>query len=89
MAVERQVEIRNTLGLHVRPSTAVAQAASKFPCAIRILKEGQNVNAKSSLELLTLAAVQGTRLTVRAEGDREAEAVETVATLIESKFGEE
>lgn len=89
MPADRQVEILNTLGLHVRPSTAVAKAASQFPCAVRIVKDGQSVNAKSSLELLTLAAVKGTKLTVVADGEREAEAVDAVSKLIESKFGEE
>ena len=89
MIAEKQVTILNTLGLHVRPSAAIAGAASKFKCAVTVIKDGQAVNAKSSIDLLTLAAVAGTQLTLRADGDDAAEAVEALAQLIGKKFGEE
>lgn len=88
MVVERQVSIPNVLGLHVRPSAAVAEAASRFRAKVEIIKDGRAVNAKSSLDLLTLAAVQGTQLLLRAEGPDEQEAAAAVAGLIESGFGE-
>lgn len=89
MIAEKQVTILNTLGLHVRPSAAIAGTASKFKCAVTVIKDGQTVNAKSSIDLLTLAAVAGTQLTLRADGEDAAEAVEAVAQLISRKFGEE
>ena len=89
MIVERQVTILNTLGLHVRPSAAMAGAASKFKSAVSVIKDGQTVNAKSSIDLLTLAAVAGTQLMLRADGDDAREAVDTLAHLINSRFGEE
>lgn len=89
MVSEKQVTIQNTLGLHVRPSAEFAGTASKFKCRVSVLKDGQTVNAKSSIDLLTLAAVAGTRLTLRAEGDDADQAVEALAKLIDSKFGEE
>ena len=89
MVSERQVMIQNTLGLHVRPSAEFAGTASKFKSRVSVLKDGQTVNAKSSIDLLTLAAVAGTRLTLRAEGDDADQALDALSKLIESKFGEE
>jgi phosphocarrier protein len=89
MVAERQVTIQNTLGLHVRPSAEFAGTASKFKSRVSVLKDGQTVNAKSSIDLLTLAAVAGTRLTLRAEGDDADQALDALSKLIENKFGEE
>jgi phosphocarrier protein len=89
MLAERQVTIQNTLGLHVRPSAEFAGTASKFKSRVSVLKDGQTVNAKSSIDLLTLAAVAGTRLTLRAEGDDADQALDALSKLIENKFGEE
>jgi len=89
MIAERAVTIQNTLGLHVRPSAAFAGMASKFHSSVSVIKDGQTVNAKSSIDLLTLAAVAGTQLTLRAEGEDAAQAVEALAGLIDSKFGED
>ena len=89
MIAEKQVTILNELGLHVRPSSEFAARASQFRSRVSVVKDGQTVNAKSSIDLLTLAAVAGTRLTLRAEGDDAGEAVEALAALIDGKFGEE
>ena len=89
MIAEKQVTILNTLGLHVRPSAAMAGTASKFRSSVSVIKDGQAVNAKSSIDLLTLAAVAGTQLIVRADGVDAREAVDALARLIEGKFGEE
>lgn len=89
MIAERHVTILNTLGLHVRPSAEFAGTASRFRSRVSVIKEGQAVNAKSSIDLLTLAAVAGTQLVLRAEGEDAGQAVEALARLIESKFGEE
>jgi phosphocarrier protein len=89
MKSEREVTILNTLGLHVRPSAELAEAASKFRSQVTVIKDGQKVNAKSSIDLLTLAAVAGTRLTLRAEGEDATDAVDALARLVQSRFGEE
>ncbi|HVR83445.1 MAG TPA: HPr family phosphocarrier protein [Planctomycetota bacterium] len=89
MVAERLVMIQNTLGLHVRPSAEFAGTAAKFKSRVSVLKDGQTVNAKSSIDLLTLAAVAGTRLMLRAEGDDADLAVEALSKLIDSKFGED
>jgi phosphocarrier protein len=89
MIAEKRVTILNMLGLHVRPAAAFAGTASKFRSAVSVTQDGQAVNAKSSIDLLTLAAVAGTQLTLRAEGDEAREAVDALAALIETRFGEE
>ncbi len=75
--------------MHVRPAAALAETAGKFNSTVEIVNDGRSVNAKSSLELLTLAAVQGTELTVRADGPDAGEAIDAVAGMIECGFGEE
>ena len=89
MIAERTVTILNMLGLHVRPSAEFAGAASKYKSRVSVIKDGQAVNAKSSIDLLTLAAVAGTQLTLRADGEDAQQAVDALAGLIESRFGEE
>ena len=87
--MERQVRVTNKLGLHVRPSAQFAQIASKFNSSISVAKDGQTINAKSSIELLTLAAVEGTVLTIKAEGGDAEAALNALTELINSKFGED
>ncbi len=89
MIEERRVTILNTLGLHVRPSAELAAAATRFRSRVNVIKDGRAVNAKSSIDLLTLAAVEGTQLTLRAEGDDAQEALDALVRLIESRFGED
>jgi phosphotransferase system HPr (HPr) family protein len=88
MDAQRLVTIRNKMGMHVRPATALADTARRFSASIQLVKDGQPVDAKSCIELLTLAAVQGTELVVRAHGSDAVQAVQAVADLIDSGFGE-
>jgi len=80
--------IQNELGLHARAGTKFVQCASKFPCEITVIKSGNEVNGKSILSLLTLMAPKGTTITIKAKGDRAADAVAAIAALIDDKFGE-
>lgn len=89
MTAERTVVVPNTLGLHVRPSTAFAQTAAGFQSSVEVEKDGQVVDGKSVMALLTLAAIRGTRLTIRAHGPDAEQAVATLAAMIESGFSEE
>ena len=86
MAVEQKVTILNTLGLHVRPATLLAQSAAKFTCSVTVIMNGRSVDAKSPIALLTLGAVTGTELTLRAEGEGEREAVDQLAALVHRRF---
>jgi len=87
MVSERHVRILNKKGLHVRPAAAFAQAAAKFTSAVSVIKDGRKFNAKSSLDLLMLAAVPGTPLIIRAEGDDAEAAASSLAAFVENRFG--
>lgn len=87
--VEREVEIVNRLGLHARAAAKLVQTASAFRSRVLLLTDGEEVDAKSILGLLLLAAAQGTRLRVRCEGPDEEEALAAVAALIANRFEEE
>jgi phosphocarrier protein HPr len=86
---EAQVVIENRMGLHVRPATRMADAAMRFQSAITVVKDGCSVDAKSPLELLTLAAARGTVLTLRAEGPDAEQALEALRALVAARFDEE
>jgi len=88
-AAERTVTIRNKLGLHVRPASLFVERASKFKSDIYIIKDGEKVNGKSIMGVLSLAAEQGSDLTIRAEGEDCEEAVEALSELVEEGFYEE
>ncbi|HDI00325.1 MAG: phosphocarrier protein HPr [Candidatus Latescibacterota bacterium] len=88
-AAERTVTIRNKLGLHVRPASLFVERASKFKSDIYIIKDGERVNGKSIMGVLSLAAEQGSDLTIRAEGEDCEEAVEALSELVEEGFYEE
>ncbi len=81
--------IINTLGIHARPASLLAQNASKFSSEVWIDKDGMRVNAKSVMGILMLMSPQGTKLIIEAKGEDEKEAVEKLISIIEDKFGEE
>jgi phosphotransferase system HPr (HPr) family protein len=85
---KEQVRITNKLGLHARAAAKVVHAASAYTSNIYIGTEEEEVNAKSILGLLTLAATKGTPMAVRADGEDEDEAVDALVELFETKFGE-
>jgi phosphocarrier protein len=85
----RDCTIRNKLGLHARAAALFVQTAGKFPCDVYLEKDGMEVNGKSIMGILTLAASKGSQVRVRAEGDAAGAAVERLSELIENKFGEE
>ncbi len=87
--VEKTVPIINELGLHARAATKLVQLASKFPCDVTLTKDGQTVNGKSIMGVLMLVASKGSTVTVRAKGDRAADAVAAIVQLIGEKFGED
>lgn len=87
--VERSVKIQNELGLHARAATRLVQLASKFPCEVTVGKDGHEVNGKSIMGVLMLVASKGSTVTLRAKGERAAEAITALVQLIDDKFGEE
>lgn len=87
--IESEVQILNRLGLHARAAARFVHLANRFSSRITVVKDGVRVDGKSILGLLTLAAARGTRLRLTADGDDEHEAVEKLADLVRTRFGEE
>ncbi len=83
-----QVRISNRLGLHARAAAKVVHTANSFQSEIFIGTVEEEVNAKSILGLLTLAATEGTSLMVRADGCDEGDAVQALVQLFDNRFGE-
>lgn len=88
MAV-RTVVVANQLGLHARPAAKLAQEAQNFEAEITVICEEQEIDAKSILDILTLAAAQGSALELRAIGDDAEAALDCLEKLFKTRFGEE
>ncbi len=83
------IPVTNKLGLHARAAAKVVHTANQFDSDIMISTNDEEVNAKSILGLLTLAATRGTSVTVRTDGADEDDAMEAIVQLFESRFGED
>lgn len=86
---EREVIICNKLGLHARAAARFVQTASQFESRIIVERNGEQVNGKSIMGILMLAAARGTRLAIRAEGKDAERALQCLAQLVGDRFGEE
>ena len=84
-----QVTLSNQLGLHARAAAKLVHLAKTFTSDIQLGKDGTQVDAKSIMSVLLLAAPVGTKLELRVEGDDEAEAFAAIRQLIDERFGEE
>ena len=89
MTASRTVTVMNPQGLHARPVDMFVKLANQFDSNIEVIKEGERVDGKSILSVLTLAAEQGTRLSIEATGHDANAALEALAELVESGFAEE
>jgi phosphocarrier protein HPr len=90
--VTREIVVANKLGLHARPAMQFVDAANQFSSTITVYKGGDEpfeADGKSVMQVIILAAVEGTPLKIVADGDDAEAAVKTLAELFESKFGEE
>ena len=85
---ERQVEIVNSLGLHARPSAEFVKLASQFRSEVLLTKDDMQVNGKSIMGVMTLAAECGSQVTIRADGDDAVAAAEALAALVARGFSE-
>lgn len=88
MKSEKTVKLINRLGLHARAASKFVQEASRFRAEIRVGHNGEEVNGKSILGLLLLAASCGSKLTLSAEGEDAEEALAALTKLIADRFGE-
>lgn len=85
----RQVEVTNSLGLHMRPASKFVDLALQFQAEIRVHYNGNEFNGKSILDLTSLAAECGTLLDLEARGPDAAAAVESLADLVSARFHED
>lgn len=81
--------IRNRLGLHARAAALLVKTANRFASEVILEKDGVEVNGKSIMGILMLAASKGSKITLRVEGKDSTQAIQTLGKLIEDKFGEE
>jgi len=86
--ISRSVTIKNSVGLHARPATFFVQKANCYKSSIWVEKEDCRVNAKSLLGVLSLGISKGTEITLIADGSDEIDAVDALAALVDSEFGE-
>ena len=86
--VEREVQIVNRAGLHARPAAEFVKIAGRYTASIRVEKDGLEVNGKSIMGVLMLAAHRESFVSVRAEGPDASEAVDAIGELIADKFEE-
>jgi phosphocarrier protein HPr len=86
--IEREVSIANKNGLHARPAAEIVKTAAKFKSDITLVRDELEVNGKSIMGVMMLAAEYGSTLKLRADGPDAEQAVSAIATLIENKFGE-
>ena len=86
--VERTFVIGNKLGLHARPAAIFVQTANRFESSVEVQKEDLKIDGKSIMGIMTLAAEMGASIIVRATGKDALAALDALAKLIESNFGE-
>ena len=87
--LEKELMVSNRLGLHARATAKLVQVLSAFRSNATLVAKGREVNAKSIMGVMLLAAAQGTPVTVRVDGEDEAAALEAVAALFERRFDED
>ena len=87
--VEKVVHVQNKLGIHARPAALLVRTASKFSSDIFLLKDGQEINGKSIMSVMALAAEYRSELIIRAVGDDEDQAVDKISKLFDNKFEED
>ena len=88
-SVTRMVTVNNQAGIHTRPASLIVRTASKFKSDVFIQKDGYEINGKSIIGVMTLAAEEGEMLHLTCEGEDAEAAADALAELIETGFGEE
>lgn len=86
--IDKRITIRNKLGLHARAAVKFVNMANRFGSSVKIVKDGQEIDGKSILGILTLAATQGSEVRLQVSGKDEKAALEALAELIDKRFDE-
>ncbi len=87
--IEKEVLVRSDAGVHARPAMNFVREAMKFPCDVYLIKDEIEANGKSIMSVLGLAITSGSKLIIKADGEKEKEAVDLLALLIENDFKNE
>ena len=87
--LEKEITIINRLGLHARPAAMFVRIASRYRSEVWVEKEGEQINGKSIMGLMMLAAGQGSKLTIRCVGVDADKVMEELEQLIQQKFNED
>ena len=87
--IEKEITIVNRLGLHARPAAMFVRIASRYRSEVWVEKEGEQINGKSIMGLMMLAAGQGSKLKIRCEGPDADKVMEELEELIQQKFNED
>ncbi len=88
MIVERNLKIKNELGIHARSAAMIVRAVEHCQSHVFLERDGAQVDARSLLDILTLACPKGSTIVVRADGDDAQDVVDRISKLVEDKFGE-
>jgi len=86
--IEKEVLIKNKLGLHARAAVKFVNLANRFGAHVKIIKDGDEIDGKSILGILTLAATQGTSIMLKISGKDEKDALQALEALIDHRFDE-
>ncbi len=87
--INKKLTIKNKLGLHARAAVKLVNLANRFESTVKIVKDGNEIDGKSILGILTLAATQGSEITLKVSGRDEIVAVEALVNLVIDRFQEE
>lgn len=87
--VEKDVVVTSDAGIHARPAMMLVKEAMKYPCNVTLIKGDIEADCKSIMSVLSLAIVSGTKLKIRASGEKSDEAVNSVVNMIENGFNTE
>jgi phosphocarrier protein len=86
--LEKKIAIKNKLGLHARAAVKFVNLANRFGASVKIVKDGSEIDGKSILGILTLAAIQGSEIMLLVSGKDEDSALKALADLINNRFDE-
>ncbi|MGE5789579.1 MAG: HPr family phosphocarrier protein [Syntrophaceae bacterium] len=88
MIIKKTLTIKNELGLHARSAAMIVRVLERYRSSVFLERDGNQVDARSLLDILTLACPKDSRIVVRADGDDAREAVDSIEKLVDDKFGE-
>jgi len=88
MIIKKTLTIKNELGLHARSAAMIVRVLERYQSSVFLERDGNEVDARSLLDILTLACPKDSRIVVRADGDDAREAVDSIEKLVDDKFGE-